>query len=536
MNDTFDSFIATLQNTTSDSSRDTPVTAKKRRIATPEPQSTPKDSPFGLVDVNRIEYAARNLQKHIKMLLDESPDLSELSAVINDESIDRNIRMLIQASGLLLLSASLKSLHKQGSLPVFDAILENKLDSFQSSSSPPGVPLNADVTQKVAATTLDYQSEDDEEFRDNGYPPLPKIKDPRLKKRVFIHKSTVNNKSYLQQSELINSHNERLEFLGDSILNNLVTVIIYNRFPNAPEGDLSKMRALLINNMILAEFSLAYGFDRKLVSNVDAAVLRQGKQKIFADIFEAYIGALAIEHKLDFTEIKEWLAKLMKSKLHVFDKQLRQTEPINKDAKSELYSLIGTAAFHPIYTTIETGDGADVPFVIRCTMGEDTLGEGIAPGLKEAGLRAAMVALRNKPLLEKYSQLRLNTDKTQSMVKTKIALSNQSLTPEPPVAANDNTTKPGNSSKFPLVANDEDLIEPDAKNELYALLGKNLGLIPEYTAAMDQNTKKFKVEVKVKNFVVAVAFDASKRKGMTKAAMTVLKHKDSLTDLFNIIG
>nr|7DEY_A Chain A, RNase III [Scheffersomyces stipitis CBS 6054]7DEY_B Chain B, RNase III [Scheffersomyces stipitis CBS 6054]7DEY_C Chain C, RNase III [Scheffersomyces stipitis CBS 6054]7DEY_D Chain D, RNase III [Scheffersomyces stipitis CBS 6054] len=230
------------------------------------------------------------------------------------------------------------------------------------------------------------------------HPPLPFIKDQTLYERVFVHKSVVNGKTYLDQNDLINSHNERLEFLGDSVLNNLVTLIIYDKFPSASEGKLTKMRSQLIDNHTLTQFSFEYGFDKRLKTKTDEEILKTGDQKVYADIFEAYIGALSVERGLDLREIKDWLEKLYAPKLEAFKVNFLQ-ESVNKEAKSELYSIVGTASSHPLYVVVEEGNGSH-DFVVECRMGNDVLGRAKAPSQKEAGLRAAMDALKNRQLLE----------------------------------------------------------------------------------------------------------------------------------------
>lgn len=486
------------------------------------------NEPFGYVEAYKLEYAARVLQKQIRIIINEAPSIKQLNEILAKEETEPDAKINIQQNHLVLLAAKLKTQYKQGKLKIFDQILaesvevdESSEESEQPSShNTPTYSVKSPSPEPVEATPTEQL-----------YPPLPQIKDPHLYNRVFMHKSAINNKSHLNQLELINSHNERLEFLGDSILNNLVTVIIYNRFPQATEGDMSKIRSSLVNNATLTEFSLEYGFDKKLKSNIHDQFLRQGKQKIFADIFEAYIGALAIEHELDFEEIKDWLNVLLDKKLKSFDFQLKKVEQINKDAKSELYSLIGTAASHPQYIITQTGDGAEKPYTIKCTMGPDVLGIGVAPGLKEAGLRAAMKALKNKPLLEKYVQIRLNTDRSQSVIKS------QSLVPANAFGeaenARDNSPSPSPNKLFPLIASDDEEIQTDAKNELYALLGHNIGTSPTYVTTLG-NDQLYKAELKVNDMVLAIAYDKSKKKATTKAAMAFLQCKLAIKELYRV--
>ncbi|CUM68200.1 uncharacterized protein PRCAT00005920001 [Priceomyces carsonii] len=479
---------------------------------------------LGLVDIKNLEYGVRNLQKSIKLIIKDSPDLKELDNLMNSSLCDSSIRRDIRLSNLMKLAAKLKTKYKVGDLSIFDSIVNNNVavnseDIIDSALTDP-------QSEKDGEMLHANEDEKDIDSTSGSYPALPSIKSPALYDRVFLHKSIVNNLSYLEQAESINKHNERLEFLGDSILNNLVTFIIYKRFPNASEGELSKIRSLLVNNHVLTEFSLEYGFDKKLRSNINESALRQGKQKIYADIFEAYIGALAMEHESDYSEIKQWLLLLMEPKIKLFDKEFENREPVNKDAKSDLYSHIGSALFHPSYEIIQHGDGASKNFVIECRMGEETLGEGEAPSHKEAGLRAAMAALKNKPLVDKYSQFRQTLDRNESVISSKAKISSP-LPYQRMDKLIGKLSRPSEADIFPLEADDLSPINIEAKNELYAIIFKNLGESPEYNT-FDVGDHKMKTELKIRGIVAATATDSSKKKSLSRAAMALLNNNDGL--------
>lgn len=474
---------------------------------------------FGFVDIKKLEHSARILQKNLKLIIDEAPDIEKMNELIDTKLVDSLTFDSLKTNKLVHLTAQLKSLYDQGKLDIIDRIIDNDIDLEV-------VKLEVDRIEKDPLPQItdiinsNSEAELEDENLDNYCPELPLIKDHHLEERVFIHKSTMNNKSYLLQSELINSHNERLEFLGDSVLNNIATLILYERYPTAPEGELSKMRSILVNNVTLAEFSIKYGFDKKLKSNINDAILRQGKQKIFADIFEAYVGALSIENEVQSRVIHDWLFKLYLKKLKQFDDEIKLTEEVNKDAKSELYSLVGTAAFHPIYRVLETGDGAAKNYQVQCMMGHEVLGTGIAPGLKEAGLRAAMVALKNKQALEKYIQLRLNTDKTQSVVGP--AVSKSTAKPVPSL--------PQSNVNIPLVAPDDLQVDNDARNRLYAFVSKHYNVVPEYQCE-EVGNQLFTAELKINNILLASAMDLSKKRAMAKAAKVVLDNMGVLNSI-----
>lgn len=504
----FNDFLTSLKEA-ADAEAESPIPLKKRK-ASPASRQEASDA-LGYADINKLEHCTRLLQKNIRQIIEEAPSVEQLNKLIHDPSLSTFTRQEMQGNSLLHLLAKLKTLYDKKQLPIFDEIVDNKLE-INGNRKP------ADKT-KIAVVEKS-EREEDTEFSSDSLPQLPKIKDPGLRNRVFQHKSTSANKTYLEEQEIVLAHNERLEFLGDSVLNTLVTTILYEKFPYANEGVLSQTRSLLVNNKTLAEFSTAYGFDQLLRCNVDEDSLRSGKQKVYADVFEAYLGALAMERGFDLAEVEQWLKKLMRHKIEEAAMEMKKLVPINKDAKTELYSLVGTASFHPTYKVVENGNGVNSPYKVHCLMGDDILGEGAAPGLKDAGLRAAMAALKNRPLLEKYGRQRLETDRSLSVIKP-----------------NTNGEAPAQqSSEIPFLADKSIIANKFAKNELYAYFGKQLGLTPEYSVVADPENKRYKVELRVKETVIAVAYDASKKNAMSRAATVVLENKDKMNNILNWIG
>lgn len=472
-------------------------------------------SVFGYTDINKLEHCARSLQKNVRTIVEEAPTSAKLKGYALDHSVDKFARQEIQNNTLLHLVASLKSLYESNQMQIFNDILENNVDLEAQRKT---LDRSKIARQEIVAGP---ELEEEVITQSTSLPELPKIEDAHLRARVFQHKSTSANKTYLAEQEIVLSHNERLEFLGDSVLNTLVTFILYEKFPYANEGVLSQIRSLLVSNKTLAEFSTQYGFDQSLRCKVDESALRNGKQKIYADIFEAYVGALAMERGFDLSGVQLWLMALMASKLSVAALEIKKATPINKDAKTELYSLVGTASLHPVYKVVENGNGVQELFKVQCIMEDSILGEGVAPGLRDAGLRAAMAALKNKPMLEKYGRRRLETDRSISVVNGD--------TPTP------TSTMLTSSTEFPLVAGSLVFANKFAKNEAYAFFGKTLGLTPEYAVSFDAENNRYKAELKVKETVISLAYDASKKNAMSRAASVLLENRDKLNEILNLL-
>lgn len=124
---------------------------------------------------------------------------------------------------------------------------------------------------------------------------IKSIEDTENFRNAFIHVSFQNETKKINSHEFNNSY-ENLEFLGDSILNFHTTLFIYNKFPTFSEGQMSKLKQLMIKESTLAEIS-------KKISLSEFVKLGEGEKKnggfekisILADIFESFLGALYLE-------------------------------------------------------------------------------------------------------------------------------------------------------------------------------------------------------------------------------------------------
>ena len=166
-------------------------------------QSVDKTVELGITDVQRIEHSYQIIKKNLRTLLDECPDQRQLNKIVVSDAIDDETKQAMLLNKSVWLASSLKSMYLDGEIPVVDSILA---DGLSYSPKLAGETKAPNGTKRIAVPT------DDENNQVEGIPPLPTIKDPELAARVFVHKSTTNSKSYLAMSELINSHNERIEF------------------------------------------------------------------------------------------------------------------------------------------------------------------------------------------------------------------------------------------------------------------------------------------------------------------------------------
>lgn len=184
--------------------------------------------------------------------------------------------------------------------------------------------------------------------------------------------------------------NERLEFLGDSALNFTIAIELYNRYPNMTEGELSRLRANLVNGEILAELAIEFGVGDFL--QFGAGELRSGGMKrrsILADAMEAIIGAIYLDGGFDMTQksILYWFKKIINDIAGV----------VKKDPKTLLQEFLQVRKLPlPIYTT-ESVSGASHSqiFTIKCSVcnvSEATISTGSNKRQAESLAAAQMLA------------------------------------------------------------------------------------------------------------------------------------------------
>jgi len=185
-------------------------------------------------------------------------------------------------------------------------------------------------------------------------------------------------------------NNERLEFLGDSILNFVAADMLFQHFPQAREGQLSRLRARLVKGVTLAE--LAIGFELGEYLRLGSGELKSGgfrRESILADATEAIIGAIYLDTGMEAARerVLHWLTAHI-STLTLVDN--------NKDPKTRLQELLQSRQCElPRYEVIESsGEAHCRTFKVDCKvdlLAEPTFGDGNSRRLAEQ--RAAQLAL-----------------------------------------------------------------------------------------------------------------------------------------------
>lgn len=245
----------------------------------------------------------------------------------------------------------------------------------------------------------------------------PVVSDESLENLAFVHKSYPSMNVNLTETQKTLMSNERLEFLGDSWLGALVAFIIYEKYPYANEGALSKMKSAIVNNNNLEKLSTRLGFKERLKSNIPRFSLKVKDtfSKHYADCVEAYIGALVIDRfSVEFKEITDWLEELSQEQFEELNSEMIKT-PLNRNAKGELGNLLH---FNEIGAKLSYRKTTNIaPFRVEVLLGDEVLAVGTGPNIKEAELRGAMEVLSKPELIKKYSLYKLETNDSPSLVE-----------------------------------------------------------------------------------------------------------------------
>src|SRR3989338_5910521 len=217
------------------------------------------------------------------------------------------------------------------------------------------------------------------------------FKDKNLLKQAFIHRSYINENpgSFL-------SHNERLEFLGDAVLELIVTDFLYKKYPNYTEGELTALRSALVNAVIISEIALKIGMnDYLLLSKGEAKDNGKARQYILANTYEAYIGAMYLDQGIEV--VNSFVNKtLLPQTDEIVNKKLwRDAKSLVQEKCQEFVNVT------PAYKVLnESGPDHDKHFTVGIFFGSNLIAEGKGKSKQEAEQKAAEAALKVKNWLD----------------------------------------------------------------------------------------------------------------------------------------
>lgn len=205
--------------------------------------------------------------------------------------------------------------------------------------------------------------------------------------------TAVTHRSYLNEHrDAVQGHNERYEFLGDAVLELVVTDFLFNKYPEKPEGELTAIRAALVNTNSLADTATKLDLSKYLLlSKGEERDTGRARGYILANTFESIIGAIYLDR--GYEEAKEFIAR------NLFDKtETIVAKRLWQDAKSRFQELSQEhMSVTPSYETIsQTGPDHDRVFTVGVFLGKEKIAEGKGRSKQEAEQSAAEAAIEVK--------------------------------------------------------------------------------------------------------------------------------------------
>lgn len=217
------------------------------------------------------------------------------------------------------------------------------------------------------------------------------FKEKKLLEQAFIHRSYINENSGLKLS-----HNERLEFLGDAVLELVVTDFLYNKFVEKDEGELTAYRSALVNAITIGEVALSLGMNNfLLLSKGESKDIGKARSYILANTYESYIGAVFLDQGYKIAE--DFIARTLLPKIdEIIAKKLwRDAKSLVQEKAQEYLNVT------PSYKVLhESGPDHDKNFTAGVFFGEDRIAEGKGHSKQEAEQMAARNALEIKNWLD----------------------------------------------------------------------------------------------------------------------------------------
>ncbi len=218
-----------------------------------------------------------------------------------------------------------------------------------------------------------------------------KFKNKDLLTQAFTHRSYVN-----ENTKLAHGHNERLEFLGDAVLELIVTDYLYENYPSQNEGELTAYRSALVNAVIISEVASEINMnDFLLLSKGEAKDMGKARMYILANTYEAFLGALYLDQGYEIARdfvldtLVPKITKIIKKKLYRDGKSLIQ---------EKAQEIVGVTPSYKVISAI--GPDHDKQFVIGVYIGNELIAEGKGKSKQEAEQSAAREALEVKGWLD----------------------------------------------------------------------------------------------------------------------------------------
>lgn len=223
-------------------------------------------------------------------------------------------------------------------------------------------------------------------------PQLPTFGNPQLLHQALTHRSYANEHPQDKQ------HNERLEFLGDAVLNFLSGELLYKTYPDRPEGELTVLRSSLVDEAQLAKFAIALdlGSHLKLGKGVDLGGGRQNPN-LLSSAFEAVIGAYYLDHNSKIEPVREFVTPFFQTAIATL------TPTTNYKSELQEWALMhfGPGSIPKYAVIAESGPDHAKEFVVEVRINGVLYGQGMGRKKQDAEKAAARNAINKIPFEKK---------------------------------------------------------------------------------------------------------------------------------------
>lgn len=215
---------------------------------------------------------------------------------------------------------------------------------------------------------------------------LPPFHDRALLQQALTHRS------YINEHPDAGEHNERLEFLGDAVLNFLSGEFLFKRYPHKPEGELTPLRSALVDERQLAKFAMALSIGDQL--RLGKGAEREGGRQntnLLSSAFEAIVGAYFLDRNSDIAAVRTYVEPLFAA---------ADTPPnINYKSRFQEWALANVGENPRYIITNQTGPDHAREFTAEVWVNNQKYGEGTGRRKQDAEKRSAEDALENLGLL-----------------------------------------------------------------------------------------------------------------------------------------
>lgn len=215
-----------------------------------------------------------------------------------------------------------------------------------------------------------------------------RFSDKKLLTQAFTHRSYIN-----ENPRTGVDHNERLEFLGDAVLELVVTDYLYKKYPDQDEGELTAYRSALVNAVIIADIAMELGMNEfLLLSKGESKDNGKARQYILANTYEAYVGSLYLDQGYEACDLFIKKSLLPRIDTIVAQKLWRDSKSLIQEKAQEYVGMT------PSYKVLsEAGPDHDKRFTIGIFFGAELIAQGKGKSKQEAEQSAAALALeKNK--------------------------------------------------------------------------------------------------------------------------------------------